>query len=295
MTFPPGTRLFCFGFGYSAAALARALAGESVTVAGTTRDAETAERLHAVGVAAFPFDGREPVGAGALGGALDGATHILASVPPDAAGDPVLRHHADVLAALGPRWIGYLSTTGVYGTRDGGWVDEGSALRPTSDRARRRVQAELGWQRFADRASIPVQVFRLAGIYGPGRSVLDDLRAGRARRIDRPGHLFSRIHVDDIAGVLAAAMARPETGPVFNVCDDAPAAQAEVVAFGAELLGIVPPPLVSFAEAALSDMARSFWTDNKRVCNDRMKQELGYALKYPTYREGLRAVLAAGG
>ncbi len=291
MTSAPGTRLFCFGFGYTAAALARALAGTGATVAGTARAPERAERMHTAGIAAFPFDGTGPVATGAL----DGATHVLVSVPPGTDGDPVLRFHAEALAALRPRWLGYLSTTGVYGDRGGGWVDEGSALKPTSERARRRVQAELDWQRWSDRAGVPVQPFRLAGIYGPGRSVLDDLRAGTARRIDRPGHLFSRIHVDDIAAVLAAAMARPGAGPVFNVCDDVPAAQADVVAYAAALLGISPPPLVPFEAAALSDMARSFWADNKRVRNDRIKRELGIALKYPSYREGLKAILAVGG
>ncbi len=291
MTLAPSNRLFCFGFGYSAAALARALAQENVTVAGTTRDPEKAEALFSRDVEAFPFDGTAPMGEGAL----DGATHVLVSIPPDASGDPVLRHHARDLAQARPRWIGYLSTTGVYGDRGGGWVDEGSALRPTAERTRRRVQAELQWLRFGDRAGVPVHVFRLAGIYGPGRSVLDELRAGRARCIDKPGHLFSRIHVDDIAMVLTAAMARPNAGDIFNVCDDEPAAQAEVVAFGASLLGMDPPPLVPFADAGLSEMARTFWADDKRVRNDRLKRALGVTLTYPTYREGLRAVLAAGG
>lgn len=293
MTFAPPERLFCFGFGYTAASLTRALRGSCVTIAGTTRAPETAERLFSGGIEAFPFDGTEPVGVGAL----DGASHVLVSVPPDAAGDPVLRHHRDTLAALRPRWIGYLSTTGVYGNRDGGWVDESAPLRPTSERACRRVQAELDWLRFADRTRIPVQVFRLAGIYGPGRSVLDDLRAGKARRIDKPRHRFSRVHVDDIARVLTAAMGKPDAGPVFNVCDDAPAPQADVVAFAAGLLGIAPPPLVPFEDvrAEMSEMASSFWADNKRVSNDRIKRDLGVTLRYPSYREGLTAILAAGG
>ena len=287
-------RLFCFGLGYSARAIARALVAEGFAVAGTTRDAEKAEILATRGFAVFPFDGSEPVAEGAL----DGTTHLLVSVPPDGAGDPVLRHHRAGLASLvaaapALAWAGYLSSTGVYGDRRSGWVDEGSAHRPSSDRARRRVAAERAWLRFADEAGLPLHVFRLAGIYGPGRSALDQLRAGTARRILKPGHLFSRIHVDDIAAVLRASMGKPDPGAVYNVCDDAPAAQADVVAFAAGLLGMPAPPVVPYDEAELSDAARSFWADDRRVRNDRIKRELGVRLAYPDYRAGLRAVLAA--
>ena len=291
MTVSRHPRLFCFGFGASAAALARRLVPEGFAVAGTTRDRQKAETMLTRGVEAFPFDGNEPLAEGAL----DGATHVLVSIPPDEEGDPVLRRARGALEATHPLWVGYLSTTGVYGNRDGGRVDEGSALRPTSERARRRVQAELAWQRFGEESGLAVHVFRLAGIYGPGRSVLDDLRAGRARRIDKPGHVFSRIHVDDIAAVLAASMARPRAGAVYNVCDDEPAEPRAVVEYAARLLHVGPPPLTPFDPAALSDMARSFWADCKRVDNSLIKRELGVALRYPTYREGLDAILAAGG
>lgn len=284
-------RLFAFGFGTSAEALARRLAGQGFSLAGTTRDAKKAEGLRDRGIEAFPFDGT----AALAPGALDGATHVLLSAPPDSAGDPVLRTCRAALAAARPAWIGYLSTTGVYGNRDGGWVDEGSALKPGSERARRRVQAELDWLRFGDDTGVAVQVFRLAGIYGPGRSVLDDLRAGRARRIDKPGHVFSRIHVDDIAAVLAASIARPRAGAVYNVCDDEPAEPRAVVEYAAGLLGVAPPPLMPFDPAALSEMARSFWADSKRVDNSRITRELGVTLAFPTYRDGLAAILAAGG
>jgi nucleoside-diphosphate-sugar epimerase len=284
-------RLFCFGYGYSAAALARWLAADGFTVAGTTRDPEKIKTLSSQGVEGWVFDGRERIAADAL----NGATHVLVSVPPLGGADPVLGQCRDQLAALKPDWIGYLSTTGVYGNRDGGVVDEGSALKPTSDRARARVQAELGWLRFGDEHDIPVQIFRLAGIYGPGRSVLDQLRAGTARRIDKPGHLFSRIHVDDIARTLTASIARPRAGGIYNVCDDEPAEPRALIEYGAALFGIDPPPLVALEAAALSDMARTFWADSKRVDNTRIKRELGVQLAYPTYREGLRAVLAAEG
>ena len=284
-------RLFCFGFGASAAALARRLAPEGFAVAGTTRDLEKAEAMLTRGIEAFPFDGGGPLD----DGVLDGATHVLVSIPPDDAGDPVLRQARAPLAEVRPAWIGYLSTTGVYGNRGGGRVDEGSALRPTSKRARRRVQAELDWLRFGEASGLPVHVFRLAGIYGPGRSVFDDLRAGRARRVDKPGHVFSRIHVDDIAAVLAASMARPRGGAVYNVCDDEPAEPRAIVEYAAGRLGIPLPPLTPFDPAGLSDMARSFWADCKRVDNSLIKRELGVTLRYPGYREGLDAILEAGG
>jgi nucleoside-diphosphate-sugar epimerase len=222
---------------------------------------------------------------------LRGVTHLLSSVPPDADGDPVLRHHAADLAALpGLAWVGYLSTTGVYGDRQGGWVDEDSNLTPGTERGRRRLAAERAWLA----SGLPVHLFRLAGIYGPGRNQLAGLRAGTAQRIDKPGQVFSRIHVDDIATVLAASIACPSPGRAYNVCDNEAAPPAEVVAHAAGLLGMAPPPLVPFATAELSPMARSFYADSKRVDNARIKAELGVALRYPTYREGLAALLAAG-
>jgi nucleoside-diphosphate-sugar epimerase len=221
-------------------------------------------------------------------------THVLVSVPPDEAGDPVLDTHADDIAALpGLAWLGYLSTTGVYGNRGGDWVDEASELRPSGARGRRRVAAEAGWLDLWRRRGVPVQVFRLAGIYGPGRSPFEALRAGTAKRIERPGQVFSRIHVEDLASVLAASIALPRPGAIYNVCDDAPAEPAAVIAHAADLLGLPAPPLVPFDEAELSPMARSFWTDNKRVSNALIKQELGVALRYPNYRAGLTAILAA--
>jgi len=276
--------LFCFGFGFSARAMAKLLAPEGWTVTGTTRQfSESGDPRFERGTPLPP-------------GALEGVTHVLSSVPPDADGDPVLDEaRAHIVAAKGSlRWIGYLSTTGVYGNTDGAWVDETSPLNPSSDRARRRVAAEAAWLAFGREQGLAVHIFRLAGIYGPGRSVLDELRAGTARRIDKPGHLFGRIHVDDIARVVAASIAKPNPGAIYNVCDDEPAAPADVVAFAAGLLGVAPPPLVSLADAKLSPMGASFWADHRRVKNDRIKRDLGVALAYPNYREGLRAILENG-
>lgn len=222
--------------------------------------------------------------------AFDGVTHILVSIPPDEHGDPVIeRYGAEIAVLKNLHWLGYLSTTGVYGTRDGGWVDENSELHPTSARAARRTAAEAGWR------ELGAHIFRLAGIYGPARSAFDALRAGNAKRIDAGGQVFSRIHVDDIATVLRASIAQPRPGAVYNVCDDEPAPQEAVTAYAAQLLGMAPPPLVPLNDAGLSPTARSFYDDNKRVSNALMKRELGVRLGYPSYREGLAAVLAAGG
>ena len=287
-------RLFCFGLGYAARVLAAALMGEGWTVAGTCRDEATRADLAADGIDAFLFDRDRPLDD--AGTALGGATHLLSSVPPDAEGDPVLARHAGAIAAMeGLAWAGYLSSTGVYGDTGGAPVDETAAVNPTSERGRRRAEAEDGWLDLRRAAGVPVHVFRLSGIYGPGRSALDTVRAGQARRIDKPGHLFARIHVDDIAAVLRASMARPGPGAVYNVCDDEPAPAADVVAFACELLGVDAPPLVPFHQAAgeMSPMALSFWRDNRRVDNSRIKGELGVRMKFPDYRAGLRAVLAA--
>lgn len=289
-TLPPPGRLFCFGFGFSARALARRLAAAGWAVAGTTRQAAKAAELRAEGIAAFVFDRDHPLEAAALAG----TTHLLVSIAPDAQGDPVLDCHAADIAALPELdWVGYLSTTGVYGDWQGAEVDETSELRGVKGRNRRRIEAEAGWLALQAERGLPVQVFRLAGIYGPGRSALDSVRSGRARRIDKPGHLFSRIHVEDIASVLEASIARPNPGRIYNVCDDEPAAAAEVTAFACELLGVAPPPLVALAETDMSAMARSFWEDNRLVSNRRLHEELGVTLAYPDYRAGLAAILAA--
>ena len=282
-------RLFIFGVGFTGEALARAVLADGWQVAGTSRSSEKCARLKALGIDAVPFDRAHALAPDAL----TGTTHLLSSVPPDERGDPVLASAYDALARLGRiAWQGYLSTTGVYGDRAGGWVDERSELRPVGERGQRRVAAEQGWLALGARTGTPTQLFRLPGIYGPGRSPLDDLRAGTARRIDKPGQVFSRIHVDDIVQVLRASMARPDPGAAYNVTDDEAAPSSEVIAFAAGLLGIAPPPVIPFAEAKLSPMAASFYGESKRVRNDRIKSELGVALRYPSYREGLRAIIS---
>jgi nucleoside-diphosphate-sugar epimerase len=279
--------LFCFGLGYSAGFLARRLLAKGWRVSGTCRGAEKQARLRAEGVAAHLFDRARPLAD--AGAALAGITHLLSSVPPDEAGDPVLDQQRAEIDAVAPNlaWIGYLSTTGVYGDRAGGWVDELSALAPSGERGRRRVAAESAWLALRQQAHL----FRLAGIYGPGSSALDTVRAGRARRVIKPGQVFSRIHVEDIAQVLEASMARPNPGAAYNVCDDDPAPPAEVIAYACSLLGVAPPPEVPIEAAELSPMARSFYDDNKRVDNARIKRELGVVLRYPNYRAGLKAIL----
>lgn len=286
--------LFCFGFGYSASVLAARLSREGWQISGTCRSAEKRARLQAMGFTIHLFDRDQPLADPEA--ILHRVTDIVSSVPPDAMGDPVLDHHtAALLNAESLRWVGYLSTTGVYGDTGGELVDETSALRPSSERSRRRVQAERRWLMLHFEHGLPVHAFRLASIYGPGRNTLDSVRDGGVRRVFKPGHVFSRIHVSDIATAIRASMARPNAGGVYNVCDDQPAEQSEVVAFACELLGIEPPPLIPFEDAMpqLSPMARSFWQDNRRVANTRLKKELGIRLQYPDYRAGLSALLAA--
>ena len=287
MTAPPGT-LFCFGLGYSALALAEMLLAEGWRVAGTSRGADRQDALARRDIAVHLFER----GRALPDSALDGVTHVLHSIPPDDAGDPVLDLHGVALAGQPQlRWFGYLSTTGVYGDRGGDWVDEQSDLQPTGERGRRRVAAEVGWSRLAHAEGLPLHIFRLAGIYGSGRSALDSLRAGTAKRIIKAGQVFSRIHVADIAQVLRASMTRPNPGAVYNVCDDDPAPPWEVIEYAAELLGVTPPPAVPFEGAQLSAMARSFYDDNKRVRNERIKKELGVELRYSSFRGGLQAIL----
>jgi nucleoside-diphosphate-sugar epimerase len=282
--------LFCFGLGFSAQHLAERLMARGWRVSGTCRSPEKAEALRARGISAHLFDRNRPVAE--LGAILADVTDLLSSVPPDDTGDPVLdQHRAEIVAAARHlSWIGYLSTTGVYGDCGGAWVDEWSPLSPSGARGRRRMLAEQAWAGLP----LPAHLFRLAGIYGPGSSALDSVREGRARRVVKPGQVFSRIHVADIASVLVASMARPNPGAPYNVCDDDPAPPAEVVTYACELLGVEPPPEVPFEQAELSPMARSFYDDNKRVKNGRIKRELGLSLAYPSYRLGLKTLFDAG-
>lgn len=274
--------LLSIGHGFSARALARLLLAEGWTVIGTTRSAEKARALEAEGVEPVIWPGNPlPLGR---------ATHLLTSVGPGEDGDPVLNEAADSLrAARHLEWVGYLSTTAVYGDHGGGWVDEATPPSPSTRRGELRVAAETGWQALG----LPLHIFRLAGIYGPGRGPFEKVRTGKSRRIIKEGQVFSRIHVDDIAQVLAASISRPNPGRVYNVCDDDPAPPQDVIGHAARLLGLPEPPAVPFELADLSPMARSFYAESKRVRNDRIKDELGVRLLYPTYREGLAALLRA--
>ena len=279
--------LLSLGHGYTAAALARVLIPQGWHIIGTTRG--TGESLLSAGIEPVSWPGTP------LAPLLARASHVLVSIAPGPGGDPVLASEAEALSAAAPhlQWLGYLSTTGVYGDHAGGWVDEATPLTPATERGRARVQAEAAWQALAAQCGLPLHIFRLAGIYGPGRGPFEKLRNGTARRIIKPGQVFSRIHVDDIAATLAASIAQPNPGAIYNVCDDAPAPPEDVITHAACLLGMPPPPIVDFAQANLPPMAASFYAESKRVRNDRIKHELGVRLAYPGYREGLAAVLAA--
>jgi len=280
--------LLCIGHGYSAQALARHLLPGGWRILGTTRHADGTGALAETGITPLVW-----LGEGALP-KLDTATHLLISAAPGPKGDPVLAELGQQMADIAPRlaWVGYLSTTAVYGDHGGGWVDEDTPLTPATARGKARVRAEAGW---AAVPHLPLHIFRLAGIYGPGRGPFAKVRAGTARRIVKPGQVFSRIHVDDIARVLAASIARPDPGAVYNVCDDDPAPPEEVIAEAARLLGLPLPPAEPYDAAEMTPMARSFYAESKRVRNDRIKRDLGVRLLYPDYRAGLAALLAESG
>lgn len=284
-------RLFIFGVGYAGREIARQAMGSGWKVAGTTRTPEKVAELARLGIEAELIVERTYPPSSAF----REASHFLFSVPPDAGGDAALQQFIGgvALCVEPPRWLGYLSTTGVYGDTAGAWVDETMQPNPGQARSRRRLAAERAWQAVGHQRGIPVHIFRLPAIYGPGRNVLEQLKAGTARCVDKPGQVFSRIHVEDLARTVLASMERPvERGAVYNVTDDAPALQPEVVAYAARLLGLPSPPVVPWEEASagMSEMARSFYAENRRVRNDRIKSELGIRLEYPSYREGLHAI-----
>ncbi|PZP18680.1 MAG: NAD(P)-dependent oxidoreductase [Kocuria rhizophila] len=282
-------RLLVLGHGYSAGFLTRLLVPQGWAVTGTTRDDPA--RVADAGATPLRWPGEEP----AIRAEIARADAILISAGPDAEGDPALRDFADALAAAPARWLGYLSTTGVYGDHQGGWVDETTPLTPATRRGQQRVAAESAWQALAAAHGLPLHIFRLAGIYGPGRGPFQKLREGTARRIVKPGQVFSRIHAEDIAQTLAASIARPNPGAIYNLCDDDPAPPEAVIAHAAELLGVRVPPAEDYATAEMTPMARSFYAESKRVANDRIKRELGVQLRHPDYRSGLKALLAAEG
>lgn len=282
--------IFIFGAGYSARAFAAA-APDGIPIAGTTRTPAKFDLLRKANIAPIVFDG---VARPELASALSDATHLVVSVAPGDAGDPVLDAFGGAIANAMPnlRWIGYLSTVGVYGDHQGGWIDEASECRPVSGRSVARVAAENAWIEAARQAAAPLAILRLSGIYGPGRNAFVNLQAGTAKRLVKPGQVFNRIHVADIAGALWH-LAKAGQGGVFNVTDDEPAPPQDVVAYAAELMGVAPPPEIPFASAQLSPMARSFYGENKRVSNRRLK-ETGYAFRLPDYRAALEAMWQAG-
>ena len=287
--------LLAVGLGYSAKALARRLHAQGWRIIGTSRSGEGARAIDAMGYEGIAFDGSAP--SPALSRAIGEATHLVISAAPGEDGDPLLAHHADDLRGAPLRWIGYLSTIGVYGNHDGKWIDEETPAEPTSPRGHRRVEAERAWAEFGESVGVPTGIFRLSGIYGPGRGPLEKLRSGQTRAVIKPGQVFNRIHVEDIASALEAAIARAGERPgarVYNVTDDEPAPPQDVLDFAADVIGVPHPPRVPFEQADMSAMARSFYADNKRTSNARIKQELGVTLTYPTYREGIRALAAAG-
>ncbi|MCV0425308.1 MAG: SDR family oxidoreductase [Roseibium sp.] len=281
-------RLFVFGVGFSSKAFIQEVRERFDWIGGTTRSEEKAAVLEALGVEPFLFDGKNK--GNGISEALKSATHVLISIGPNEHGDPVLNHHREDIAADRPDWVGYLSTVGVYGNHDGEWVNEDTPCKPVSKRSIQRVAAEEDWLNFAAVNNLPVQIFRLSGIYGPGRNAFENFRKGKARRLVKPGQVFNRIHVADIAAALGTAMSHPSTR-VFNVTDDEPAPPQDVVAYAAELLGIDPPPEIPFETADLTPMARSFYGENKRVSNQRIKEELKFAFRYPNYRIALTDLL----
>ncbi|MDZ7684349.1 MAG: SDR family oxidoreductase [Gammaproteobacteria bacterium] len=285
--------LFCFGCGYSAIRLAHHVLAAGGRVSGTSRSVEGAARLERLGITAHRFDGSSSLPATAFAEVTD----MLTSIPPGAGGDDgVLAHHGKLLAHLDTlQWSAVLSTTGVYGDVGGAWIDENAPLQPGTERAARRVSCERRWLDWSRANNKPVQVFRLPGIYGPGRSPFVRLRAGTAQRLIKPGQVFNRIHVDDIARALMLAMRNPEVGPVFHLADGEPAAADVVLEYAAALLGLSSPPAVQVEEAEISPMARQFYSECKRLSTARAQSLLGFTPLFPSYREGLAAVLAEEG
>jgi len=282
-------RLFCFGLGYSAGVLSRRLRAKGWSISGTATTSDKAALLKQNGYEAFVFDGHERDPAAAV--ALQKATHVLLSIPPGETGDPAFRIYGrDIAASPSISWIGYFSSVSVYGDSKGDWVDETTTPKPVTDRGQRRLDAEDAGTELARANGKTVVILRLHGIYGPGRSAIDQLRAGKARRIFKPGQVTNRVHVDDIATATEAALDLATGVHIFNVTDDLPAPPQDVIAYGAEILGLPCPPATDPSDASLSPMARSFYAESKKVSNNRMKDELHVRLAYPTYIEGLKAI-----
>ena len=278
-------KLFCFGLGYTAQYLIQRLEPYQPQIIGTTRDQAKIDQLAQQGIRASTLEDIDEA-------ELSSASHILISIPPtEALGDLVYHHYKDIIASSTQLdWLGYLSTTGVYGDHGGGWVDEDTPTNPSSARSQRRVDAEQQWLGLHKQHDVPTHIFRLSGIYGPSRNVFTTITSGKAKGINKPDQVFSRIHVEDIAGVLVASMERPRPGDIYNLCDDEPSSTIDVQAYATELMGCPPPPIIPFSKAQLSPMQREFYADNRRVRNHKLKQVLAYNLLYPSYKEGLAAI-----
>ncbi len=284
-------KIFCFGLGFTGSALVREVRTRGWAVSGTCRENAQKDFWVEARVQPYYFDGKEA--SKEVENAVREASHVLVTIPPQKdAGDMVLKHFKKILTGSSQlRWLGYLSSTGVYGNHDGDWVDETSELKPGFDHQRRRVEAEEQWHNLYRKHQVPVHIFRLAGIYGPGRNLLQRVRQGSARRIDQPGLVFNRIHLEDVVQVLSASMGHPHPGAIYNVSDDVPSSPAEAVAFACELLHVEVPPMIALEDAELSKMGRGFYLTNKKVRNHKIKEELGVQLRYPDYKAGLRALL----
>lgn len=280
-------RLISLGHGYSATAIADRLDRNEWDIAGTSRSAEGLERLASLGIHPLEWKSDETAKY------LEASDAILTSIAPREGRDPVLGVYGSIISenAVKYQWVGYLSTTGVYGDHAGGWVDETTPLTPCTERGKARVAAETAWSNIPH---LPLHIFRLAGIYGPGRGPFAKVLNGTARRILKADQVFSRIHVDDIAQIVAASLNAPKTGAIYNLCDDDPAPPQDVIAYAAELLGKPLPPAIPFNEADMSPMARSFYSESKRVDNAKIKRDLGITLIHPDYKSGLSAMLSSG-
>jgi len=274
--------LFIFGLGYVGQHVGRTLKNEGWHVVGTTRTLFQKQRLEEQGFDVLLWDGDfltpTPI--------LDGVTHLLVTIPPNENGDIILKYIKHIPTSI--QWVGYLSATSVYGDHQGALVTEDSQLKPLSSRGQQRFLAEMEWQEMRKAHSLPLHIFRLSGIYGPGHSVLESIRKGTAKRIDKPGHVFSRIHIDDIVSTLKASMGSPCPGSIYNLADDQPDSTANVIDWGCKLMGVSSPPLIPFDKAALSPALQEFYSESKRVSNHKIKESLGVRLLYPTYQEGLR-------
>ncbi len=287
-------RFFCFGYGYTADYLGHALKtrDKGWTIGGTIRDEDRQKELWSRRIRARIFDEEHPIADPDT--LFNRFSHLLISTPPDSNGDPVFNAHAhDLVNLKNLKWVGYLSSTSVYGDRQGGTVSETSEVAPTSKRGSKRALAEQQWLSLYKNHGVPVHIFRLSGIYGPGRSALDSIRAGAARRIQKPGHKFNRIHVEDIVQVLWQSFLNPKPGTIYNLADDMPAPSDDVLEEACKILGQPVPPAIPFEEANLAPITMSFYNDNKHVLNHKIKQELGVKLQYPTYKDGLLECLRA--